>query len=132
MIIGGIRRILAGIHKHFFCINEGWFTLKADGIIARIWVRISGLIREEVNGSHPQKPSSTLRPGDVDGVAYTPVLQPPSITHVHASLPRQVELSGGRKPSTQLGALILCFVEGKLLNRCGVEDSAWVTREQPC
>lgn len=119
------------IQQHLFCINEP-FTLKADGIIARIWVRISGLISEEVNSSHSQKPSSTLRPGDVDGVSYTPVPQPPSVTHIHASLPRQVELSGGRKPSTQFGALILCFVEGKFLDRCGIEDSAWEKREQRC
>lgn len=111
-------------HKHVRIQDRG-FTLKADSVIARVWVRISGLVWEEVNSSHSQKPSSTLRPGDVDWVTNTPVPQPAGVTHVHASLPRQVQLPGGCQPRTELGALILCFVEGKFLNRRGVEDSAW-------
>lgn len=100
-------------------------TLEADGVVARVRVRVTGLVGVEVHRSHAQQPSSTLGPGDVDGVAHAPVLQPAGVAHVHAGLPRQVQLSGGGQPSAQLGALILGFVEGELVDGGGVEDSAW-------
>lgn len=102
--------------------------MEADGIVARVWVGISCLVGEQVDGSHSQEPPSTLRPGDVDGVAYTSVRQPASVTYIHASLPGQVKLSGGGKPSTEFGTLISGFIEGELLHRHGVEDSAWEER----
>jgi len=99
--------------------------LEADSIVARVRVRVSGLVGEQVDGSHSQEPPSTLRPGDVDGVADTPVPQPAGVAHVHAILPGQVKLSGGGESGTEFSALTSCFVEGKLLDRHGVEDPSW-------
>uniref|UniRef100_A0A3B4WQ68 Uncharacterized protein n=1 Tax=Seriola lalandi dorsalis TaxID=1841481 RepID=A0A3B4WQ68_SERLL len=68
------------------------------------------------NSSHSQKPSSTLRPGDVNRVAHTSVSQPASVTHIQSSLPGQVQFSGGGKPGAEFGTLISCFIERKLLD----------------
>lgn len=105
--------------------NQRGFTLEADGIVARVWVGVSCLVGEQVNGSHSQKPSTTLRSGDVDGVTNAPVRQPTSITHIHASLPGQVKFSSSGESGTKFCTLISCFVEAKLLHRHGVENSAW-------
>lgn len=108
-------------------LHEG-FTLEADSIVARVWVGVSCLVGEQIDSSHSQEPPSTLGPGDIDRVAYTPVRQPASVTHIHASLPGQVKLSGGGEPGAEFGTLISRFIEGKLLYRNGVEDSAWEER----
>lgn len=99
-------------------------TLETDGIVARVGVRESRLVGKQVDGSDSQEPTTTLRPGDVDGVPYASVCQPACITHVHAGLPGQVELSSSSQPGTQFGALVLGLIEGELLHRHGVEDSA--------
>lgn len=109
-------------------VHHQVFTLEADSIIARVWVGVSCLVGEQVNGSHSQEPPSTLRPGDVDGVTHTPVPQPASITHIHAGLPGQVKLSSGGEPSSKFSTLVTCFIEAELLYRHGVEDSAWKER----
>lgn len=90
-------------------------TSEADSLVARVRVGVSRLVGEQVDGSHSQEPPSTLRPGNVDGVAYAPVRQPASVTHVHAGLPGQVKLPGGSETGTEFGTLIYCFIEAKLL-----------------
>lgn len=95
----------------------------ADSIVARVWVRISCLIGEQVDSPHSQEAPSTLRPGDVDRVTYTPVRQPAGIANIHAGLPGKVQLSSGGESCSKLGTLIPGFIEGKLLHRRGIEDS---------
>lgn len=89
--------------------------MEADSIVTRARDGVACLVREQVDRSDSQEAASTLRPGNVDGVAYAPVAQPAGIAHVHAALPGQIKFSGGGKSGTQFTALILSFVESELL-----------------
>lgn len=76
----------------------------------------------EVHGPHPQQSPSTLRPGDIDGVADAPVPQPAGVADIQASLPGQVQLACSSQLGPVLKALLLSLGEGELSHRARVED----------
>ena len=96
------------------------YTFKTHCLVSRLSVGV------DVPGYHSHRPSSTLCPFNVYRVAGTLVSQPACLTHIHAVLPCQVQLSSCGQTATQFGTLVSSFVEGELFFRGGEKYPAWV------
>lgn len=99
-------------------------TAVADGVVARIGVRVPGLVGVQVHRPHTHQVAPAVGAGSGDGVADTAICQPARTALVHAVLPGQVQLSRGGQASSQTAALVKSFLEGELLRGSGIEDFA--------
>lgn len=85
------------------------FEAENSEFFCRVWE--SGLVFVLVERADPQQASSTLRPGDGDGVAHAAVGQPAVITAVQPLPPSGKQLSRGSHHRVMLGALVLGLLQ---------------------
>lgn len=101
-------------------------TLEAESSVLVRGVWEASLVSVLVKRANPQQASSTLRPGDGDGVAGAAVGQPAVVASVQARPPGCVQLTGRRQHGIVLLTLRSRLLQGELIaGGCKEEDLAF-------
>lgn len=105
------------------------FEAESSMLVRGVWV--ASLVFVHVERANPQLASTTLRPGDGDGVADAAVGQPAVVAAVQPCTPGCEQLTGRRQHSVMLLALLSRLLEGEFIDEGRrIEDFAFIQRRQ--
>lgn len=114
-------RFYAGFYNLCLCVCFG-LTFKAENskLFRGVWE--SGLVFVLVERADPQQASSTLRPGDGDGVAHAAVGEPAVITAVQPLPPSGKQLSRRSHHGVVLVTLVFGLLQRKFSAERRIEN----------
>lgn len=105
-------------------------TLEAESSKSLSGVWETGLVLILVKCADPQQASSTLMPGDGDGVADAAVGQPAVVAAVQPRPPGCEQLTGRGQHGVMLQARDSCLLQGDFIVERRIEDLAFRQRTQ--